>query len=354
MKFIFNQLLFLLALMMIISCSHSSIMQNSKVELSTPDNVITLARDATFQSAFSEVMNAYDVLIVNDTVIVFQDQISSSNNHHFKAYSLNTFDYLGAIVPNGKALGEMVRPRIMKGLSDSKNLRLISSTQKIYLLNVLETLRSAKTTISQSLTLPAETIGCILLPDLNQFVFQLDKGKPVCQTFGNDGLLKKTYNYADEFKDESSVTYLSGFFVGRNKTGDVAQITCFFPQINLFSAEKGSVKTIAVDNAYNDWKSVVGKMISKDTRQYYVSATSSQDYIIAAYKCVTLEEIMRGNSKTSFHIFDWNGNFLYEINVAENIGKIVLDAKAGYLYCLEQQEGRLIRYDLNPILDMGR
>ena len=132
---------------------------------------------------------------------------------------------------------------------------------------------------------------------------------------------------------------------------DVAEIMLLFPQINIFDTDNGTVRSLAVSRAYRNWKSVISRQINLETTtQYYVNAASGTDYIFAAYKGIPLEQIIKGGSGTSIHVFDWDGNFKYDIKVREDIDCMTFDGRTKKLYCIEKQEGKIIRYDLSGLL----
>ena len=92
-------------------------------------------------------------------------------------------------------------------------------------------------------------------------------------------------------------------------------------------------------------------MSSPDTIQYYEGATSTPEYIFATYKDVPLSRLNERGQGTFVHVFDWEGNFIYNIEVSENIDNIAYDARTGHLYCHEKTEDRIVRYDMSGILD---
>ena len=51
------------------------------------------------------------------------------------------------------------------------------------------------------------------------------------------------------------------------------------------------------------------------------------------------------------HVFDWDGNFLYNFQLNDHIGAIAWDESSGYLYCTDNASGGIIRYDLKEIIE---
>ena len=108
--------------------------------------------------------------------------------------------------------------------------------------------------------------------------------------------------------------------------------------------------SIIVDRDSYRWKEFLNQNMSMNTTQYYVSASSCNDYIFAVYKKQPLDKIMTSKTQSYIHIFDWNGNFIYNVKVEENIGNVAFDDYGNYLYCIENSDGRIIRYDFNGLI----
>lgn len=333
------------------SCSRSEIIRGSRIKREKAGRIVSLIADAGFHATFPEVLNAVRLQIVCDTILIVQDQAGSADACHFKAYSLNTFEYLGAAVRNGRGPGEMVNPHIAKVSPESRYLNIgHNQTGEAYSLDILQTLNTGKTVISHTTALPPGTMDWIPLPDMRHFILQSERGTLVLRCIGDDGIAKNTFRYIEELEDERHITQLSCLIVGNESSGEVAEAMMFFPVITVFDTKNGTSRSIATDKSYGRWKSLSNRMIDKDTKQYYAGASAGRNHIAAAYKNCTLEELAGGNHSTSIHVFDWKGNFLYDINVKEDIRNIAFDDNAGYLYGIDGSEGKIIRYDLVALL----
>mgnify|MGYP000697657425 CR=1 FL=1 len=342
--------LFIVLALFMVSCHHSGVMQDVSVELASPEKVVSQSIDTTFGNNFSEILNCFRLQIVNDTILVVQEQTNNANVYNFKAYSVNDFNYMGAFARNGRGPGEMIHPHVAI-CSNARYLNInLNSEGKAYSVNVEETLQHGKLSIVQDYTLPVGTIDWLPLPDLRQFVLQSEKGCITFRYVGMNNEVSNTFELNKSIDKENFVTYLSSVMASNLNNGKVVDAMIFFPQINIFDTENGTLKSVAVNKSYRKWESVINRMIGSDTRQYYVGVSSSQDYIFAAYKDVTLEELMKGIHETSIHVFDWDGNFLYDINVEEDIEDMTFDSRTGYLYCIEKSERKIVRYDLSELL----
>lgn len=60
--------------------------------------------------------------------------------------------------------------------------------------------------------------------------------------------------------------------------------------------------------------------------------------------------MMQGGSPTSIHVFNWDGDFLYDIGLEEDIDNIAYDSRSGHLYGFDKTSGRVVRYDFGGLL----
>lgn len=345
-------ILLLLTSFFAVSCHHTSIIDGAEARLVSPEKIVSISCDTAFHCTFPEVLNCCGIQIVNDTVLVLQDQVNEANPYHFKAYSTNTFEYMGSFVRNGRGPGEIIHPHIAKSNALKKYLNVnVNQEGKAYLLDVDESIKSRKAAIYRSFALPPGIIDWLPLSDTKQFVLRQDSGKLLFQIIDDDKAVSG-FNLNGNIAGEQYITHLSSILVNDGYNGRVAECMIFLPQLNIFDTERGQVYSITVDKAYRKWESVLNSMISPDTIQYYDSATSTSEYIFATYKDVPLSKLNESGQGTCIHIFDWDGNFLYEISVKENIDNIMYDAWTGYLYCHEKTNGGIIRYDLDGLFNV--
>lgn len=348
----FKQIQVILAVCLAVSCSHSGVVRDAAVKLAGPEKVVSVEPDTTFRCGFSEVLNCIDIRIVNDTILVFQDQVGETNPYHFKAYSTKSFRYLGAFARNGRGPGEMISPRMVTGNADENYLNLKdNSSGNAYIVDVVKSIETGGCEAVQSYILPSGTAEWFPLSDSEHFILQEENGEMVFHTISPDGTVRKTFNMYKGLDSSRYATYLSSILANNGKTGVVAEVMIFFPQINLVDTRSGQVRTIAVSKSYRKWESVMNGMFNMDTEQYYVCASSTSEYIFAVYKGVPLRQLNSEDGHgTSIHVFDWEGNFLYDVKLTENIGNIAMDSRTGYLYCTVMPDNRIVRYNLGELL----
>lgn len=343
------RILFLLTTVFASSCSRTGIVSDVPVKLVRPAVTVSQVCDTAFNCSFPEVLRGYNLKIAGDTVLVIADQIADPGNYCFKTYSINTFNYLGSFIRKGRGPGEMLDPRLTGDSPQASRIGLYD-VGKAYMVDVEESLKSGRTSITRTYDLPSEILDWMPMPDERQFTMLIENNELVYQSIANDGAYLKKFNLYKQADGNRHITHLSSLLTNNGSTAKVAEFMLLFPQFNILDTESGQVLSFAVDKAYRKWESILYRRITMDNIDYYTGAASTRDYIFATYKGVPLRKTYNKGQSTSIHIFDWEGNFLYDINVAENIDELAFDTRTGYLYCNERAEEKIVRYDLSFLL----
>lgn len=119
------------------SCYRTGIIDGVKVEFVRPKRSVFIDSDTSVNDKFVELQHCHALKIVGDTLLVFQEQTNQSNPLHFKAYSTNTFEYLGAFAYHGRGPEEMVAPHIAKSHANNAYLPISDNpVGKAYLVDV--------------------------------------------------------------------------------------------------------------------------------------------------------------------------------------------------------------------------
>lgn len=315
-----------------------------------PEKSIAIERDSTFDYDFSEVLNCVDIQIVGDTLLIMQDEPTSDDPFHFKAYSIETLSYLGSFIPKGRGPGEMVSPNLVRG-SSSRELLSIEDNTTSYIVDVKEAIEKIGEGCIVSSEIPSSFLDWLPLSQSSALSLTLDGKEFVFHYIDkSDSVNSKDFHLYKDLKGENYATYLSSFPVEKGDSCNAAVVMIFFPQITFFNVREGKVTAIAVNERYKRWSTIVNSSLGMDTIQYYGEAASSPDYLFALYNGESLGEIARGEAESTIQIFDWQGNYLYEIKTNDDIGDLAYDSKNKRLYCLESRTGGIIRYDMSEIL----
>ena len=348
MKIFLKVLIILIVVAIVSSCIRTGIMKDVPVIYARPDKVVSVSVDTTLKCTFEEAMHCYDIQIAGDSILVLYDQANDNDPYHFKAYSANTFEYLGAFVRKGRGPGEMIVPWISN--ASGRYLYCEDNQSPVaYMIDAVESVISGQACVKERFDVPSDVIYWLPLSESVQFVMQTEGKEMILRTIDKDGNVLRTYTPFAGIDSERSLTYFSSIFGDRGNGREVVEVMMFLPQINIIDTESGSIQSVAVDRSYMKWKRIFGSMINMDMMNYYYGATTTPEYIVAAYRHLPLKEIGKPGYGTSIHVFDWDGDFLYDIRVNEDIGQMTYDSIHNRLYCLDVQ-GRVIRYDLSEIL----
>ena len=333
-----------------VSCERNSIIDVDYVRAEKPNNVVSVDIDTTFMCEFPEISDALDIQVIRDSIIIVHDKVSDANIFHFKAYSLDSFNFLGEFITNGRSSGEMISPHIAKMLPSENDLYISqTSIGKSYAVDVQKSIYSGNTFISEEYDLLPTTVDWLPLGDSLQLMLQYEQNEFVYQISGNTGESLHTYNLFDGIDASRYATYLSQYMIYNRNLDKVAISMIFFPQIAIIDLDGGRHISTAVDKSYKNWQSVLYDRLDMETIQYYTGITVSDEQIFAAYRKSQLGMLYESGNGSAIHVFDWDGKFKNDIRVKENIGQMAFDYRTKYLYCIEKSKGNIIRYDLKGL-----
>ncbi|MCM1199098.1 MAG: BF3164 family lipoprotein [Clostridium sp.] len=274
-----------------------------------------------------------------------QDRVSEDNPYHFKAYSTRTFNFLGAFIRNGRGPGEMLYPAGQRSF-DGMHLNVNDNALALaWSVNVKETVESQDVSIEKNHTLPSGTIVWLPISNSREFTLRIENDKETFQIDDRNGKATHIFDLYVGHNDRRHITHLSRRLLYNPDTEQIAEAMVFFPQINFFNIDGSCAHSTAVNKEYRKWKSVMNCRPDK-AKEYYVHATSTQDYIFATYKGRLWFNQDSHVQDTHIHIFDWSGKFVYDISTNEDIDFIAFDSIGKYLYARDKTEDRIVRYDL--------
>ena len=64
---------------------------------------------------------------------------------------------------------------------------------------------------------------------------------------------------------------------------------------------------------------------------------------------LTTKEQMDGTKNLHLHVFDWDGNFIYDISLSERLRAIALDESSKTLYGVDTFDN-IYKYDMSGVL----
>lgn len=348
-----TKVIFVFAAVIIFSSCGRGIVNDAPVKLVHPHKELSLAVDPTLNSNFEECQQIYQMNIVSDSILVCGEQGTHEGDFFFRAYSCNTLQYLGSFIRKGRADGEFLHPRIVSMNNNDADLFIRDGGLDV---NVsLDVIASVGKSLPSMRLYPSygESVWeWFPLSDSLSFVMtQSRDNELLCKIVDSQENKIKIFNPFCGINCMANATYLSEQLISNHKRCKVAQVMFFFPQMNIFDIDKGSISSYAVDKRYRQWKSVLNRNMNKNTMSYYNGATASDDYIFMSYSPMTLsQKVSQEPHVTSIQVFDWEGSWLYNIKVEESVEAMAYDGVHKYLYAVDKAEGQIVRYNLGDIL----
>lgn len=92
---------------------------------------------------------------------------------------------------------------------------------------------------------------------------------------------------------------------------------------------------------------------TSDTKNCFISATTSKDYIYALYSGEkignSMESVARSNLSNMIYVFDWEGMPIKKYKLDQKVRSIAIDKESNTLYGASHEDGEanLIKFDLN-------
>lgn len=336
----------------LVSCGRG-IVNDAPVKLVHPKKELSLAADLTLNSNFEECQQIYQMNIVSDSILVCGEQGTHEGDFFFKAYSCNTLQYLGAFIRKGRADGEFLHPRIVSMNNSDRDLFIRDMSLNVNVaVNVPASVDQAYPFMRFYPAFAESEWAWFPLSDSLFFEeVQNQNDEFVYKVTDSKEKEVKVFNPFEGINCLANATYLSEQLLCNHKCRKVVQVMFFFPQMNIFDLDKGSISSYAVDKRYRQWKSVLNRNMNKNTMSYYNGATASDDYIFMSYSPMTLsQKVSQEPHVTSIQIFDWDGHWLYDIKVNESIEAMAYDGVHKFLYAVDKAEGQIVRYNLGDIL----
>ena len=335
---------------LLVSCKNNGVIQGVDTFLETPQKRMTLEKDSSFVCDLPDILYCQNLQIVEDSILVIQSLPQEGKSTLFDAYSIPGFQHLGSFVTQGRGPDEIPAPEIV-GSDTKQNLLYIrdNATGDAYIIDVHKGIHTHEDDYIQNVHLPDNVVDWAPI-NRSTYLSLVHEGEELTLRMHSH----ETYifhPYAG-INAHNYMTKLSTKITGNEASGKFALAMVCFPQIAIVDSKSHALRSIAVDPSYRNWESILNRPFGPETIQYYRKIISSDRYIIALYDGCSLSDLIHSDSghRPALHVFDWNGNFLYDFQIKTGIEAMCYEPLSSCLYCIESTSGQLIRYDLS-ILD---
>lgn len=332
----------------VLSCERRGRHTGIASQVSRPDETSTLYIDSLTDDIFHDIIDCQDIHVIDDTILVIKEHISSLNNYHFKAYSTNSLRPLGSFAISGRGPGELLSPYIVHCNSSEGLFVKENSTGLLHRINVIAAINGETDYLSDGEPVSPYSLDCIPITDSTILSFCLDGNDYVFQLTNSENVNNDIFKLYAGF-GERAVTHLSSMFTSNTDLGRIVQFMVFFPQYTILSAN-GNCHSFAIYKKYSQWRTLFSNQLSPESIQYYTGVTSDKQYIYASYVALPLKKLQDASFGTEIHIFDWSGHFVHSIKVREDIDNLAIDSINKRLYCRRRSDHSIIRYNLSRIL----
>ncbi|MCM1502617.1 MAG: TolB-like 6-bladed beta-propeller domain-containing protein [Bacteroidales bacterium] len=315
--------------------------------------------DSSFIPDFPQTLNCVGVSIVNDSILLLREQKRESNDLHlYKAYSLPDFSYLGEYFMYGRGPGEYLSPDLggicnLRDMDNRCEYVFDIMQNKSYAFDFVKSTETGRDISYPISELPDETLYAYPFCDTLQFIMNMADKSLHAHISNQDGSNVQTTKMYPGLVSMNNYSQFSNAVAINNERGIIALMMTYLPQLNILNPMTGDIKSFAVDKAYKDWKRIINISSLKaimNTSMYYTCANSASSHIIAVYRNVSPGNLKDSNKGSHIHIFDWDGEFLYDIELNEMLGATAFDPQRKHLYTNDALTDEIYRYDLSGLI----
>ncbi len=293
-----------------------------------------------------------------DTILIFK--LFHTMQQPYRAYSLNTFRKIGDFPVTGKSHKEVKNPAIMSSLYDVKNgdiiISMVDFPTKILSVNLTQTLKTGRTVIDKNYDFTRPGRKNILFE--SNCVFTLGEGlflmnKDPERSAGKENISPAPiYVLYDYNKDKCTDTLKYEYHINGADCMDKSMTkivnTSYWEDIISIYDINTKTETILFHKKKSPGKLADPKNQSRRPDFTYWNCDIKDNMIFALYTN-NGKSCKKEKEYSYIHIFNINGNPLYNIKTEEKIGNIVFDERTGTLYGLGYDE-QLYAYPLKNIL----
>lgn len=279
-----------------------------------------------------------------DSLMILRGRLPNSLSQ-LHIFSLTDNSFEGHYITKGRGPGELLSPIIKTHLVSRNNLLYIFdlSLCSAYAFDCQNSIRERQTELDKLLVLPSGTIDSYPVGD-GHIVFIPKEDSYTCSLLEESGNEIKQipifpYTSGVSFSDKLS----SASLVCQDRK-ILVMAMCMFPQINILDLKTEKRMSIAVSRDYKSWKNTLTQSYDEG-HYYYTYITQSADGFMALYYGVPFQDFIQQSVIPHIHVFDWDGNFLYDVQVQGNL-KVIATGDGKVLYGVDENDD-IYRYDLS-------
>ena len=309
-------------------------------------------------------------LSVDDSLMIFRNP--KLTTHFFNVFNTDTGEELGAFCNKGGGPDELADCHkifnFFKENDELKTLLLGIYEEKLFVWNITQSVKQGTTIIDAIISYVPEKENKGAL--YSSFFFQKDNTLlakvqsvplgggdatlPFYQqrTINTNKLLKNYSIYKKSIINRDSPTTAQTFSSSNDACKPdgtkVVQAMLYLPQLNILDVETGQVVGFRMKGApdfsiFEDEKDVYNI--------YYIGVQADDNYIYALYWGKESWGRFDTPYVNTIHVFDWDGNFVQEIETDYGLDQMWVDSTRDRLYLTSPKVDEVFYLDLNEVFD---
>lgn len=288
-------------------------------------------------------------IYANDSILLLKG-VEADSPFLIHVFSTNDDSAVGNFVAKGRGEGELLAP-IIKGCQQKKDRSIYLFDLNLcaaFSLDIKKSVESQKTDLLLLLKLPPQTLDAYPIGE-DHIALVPQKDDYICEILDRNGDQIKKISLFPNVPGSDYFEGLSSACVVNQDRRMLAMAMCMLPQVNILDITTGEKSTVAISKDYKNWHKILND--SNDERRiYYTAITQSDKNIIALCMDSAFEEWIKGTKAPHLHIFDWEGNFLNDVTIQENLKTISFDDSTQILYGVDTNDS-VFKYDLSDIIN---
>lgn len=335
---------------MLVSCKESDIFNSAAVLQAVPEHCLTLSPDQSFDGKFVKNLSFADMNIVSDSILLIREGVANAESpYYYKAYSLSDCTYMGQLLRKGNGPGEFQIPQIVGHCNGTSCYAFDISLNRLFEFDLVKSMNDSLCCLVDTMKLPHSTLYAFPYKGGLRYVENIELDRVVSHLFDSEGDVAGTYSIYSDYVSAGRYISQLGHSVVLNPSRDkVAMFMLGLPQVGIMDLNTGEVASSAVDKEYKNWRKIISEY-NTDSVIYYSDAEDAGDVILAVYRGISVAETYTPSATAHIHVFDWDGRFLYDFSLNENIRSIVYDRIHQYIYAMDAVNETIYRYDVSII-----
>ncbi len=350
----------LVIILSVASCGGRTLRQ---ADITEKETVIDSCRVITLPKGLLpiDLLTPTDLIAIDTFLLVFQHHEDKMVN----VYSTRTFQFLGNFLRKGGGPNEVnVFGKTTQHFIENGESKVVIHTYPLFtgVLNIRKSLEAKQTVFDYQYKYETK-LGQYLMMNAN-YAYLLDSNRLLmserrdfAEPNADTNRRWKCYDYANDTVTHQIV--YENFPLGSNSfltSSDVsfkpdrtkaAMFYRFFDRMSIADLCTGEVKQFQ-----RDGKPHYAYAADEGRRSvYYEGSSCTNQYIFGLYAGgLNAIKSMKMETKPStlLHIFDWEGNFRYQMDMGEEIRMIAVDERQQYIYAVAASDS-IYRYDLSGL-----